>query len=216
MQLTHLGTVLNLAIAENVTISMAYDAKIRTYAHELPKFRPREKEIINLLKEEDQRHKWETVRECGTTTTFFPMVDTSEKTPWATGDRTREPNATKDEAKAMARVTEANAKEAGNPPPTGTMTTGTVVPRTTETPDLRTTQLQPTAHSRLRWRPLQTLLKPKGLRRRSRRSSDDEKQNLACQYLNTRVPSLTRIYTYPNQYPSPHPPSLGRSGKGVL
>ena len=51
-QLTHLGTVLNLAITENATIATTYDAKVRTYANELSKFRTREKETINLLKEE--------------------------------------------------------------------------------------------------------------------------------------------------------------------
>ena len=81
MQLTHQGTVLNLAIAENATIAMTYDAKIRTYAHELSKFRSRGKEIINLLKEDDQRIKRETVRECGTTSTFVPRDGHLRKDP---------------------------------------------------------------------------------------------------------------------------------------
>ena len=72
MQLTHLGTVLNLAITENATIAMTYDNKIRTYANELSKFRSREEDIINLLKEEDQRIKRETIKECGSTNTFAP------------------------------------------------------------------------------------------------------------------------------------------------
>ena len=70
MQLTHLGTVLNLAVTENATIAMIYDNKIRTYANEVPKSRSREKEIINLLKEEGQRIKRETVKECGPKVTF--------------------------------------------------------------------------------------------------------------------------------------------------
>ena len=59
MQLTHLGTVLNLAITENATIAVTYDAEVRTYANEQSKFRTREKETIDLLKEEDQRIKRE-------------------------------------------------------------------------------------------------------------------------------------------------------------
>ena len=72
MQLTHLGTVLNLGITENATIAMTYDAKIRAYANELSKFRTREKEIINLLKAEGRRIKREVIREFGATTTFGP------------------------------------------------------------------------------------------------------------------------------------------------
>ena len=71
MQLTHLGAVLNLAIAENATIAMAYDSKVRTYADELSKFRTREKDIINPLKE-GRRIKREVLRECGPATTFAP------------------------------------------------------------------------------------------------------------------------------------------------
>ena len=69
-QLTHLGTVMNLAITENATIAQTYDKKVRTYAHELSKFRQREKDIIDLLKNEDQRIKRDTLRDCGTTQTF--------------------------------------------------------------------------------------------------------------------------------------------------
>ena len=43
MQLTHLGTSLNLAIAKNATIAMTYGQKVRTYANELSKLRAREK-----------------------------------------------------------------------------------------------------------------------------------------------------------------------------
>ena len=81
MQLTHLGTVLNLAVTENATIAMIYDNKIRTYANELSKFRSREKDIINLLKEEDQRIKRETIKECGPTNTFVQKGGPSRRDP---------------------------------------------------------------------------------------------------------------------------------------
>ena len=51
MKLTQLRTALNLAITENATISMTYDAKVRNYAHDLSNFRTRGKEIANLPKE---------------------------------------------------------------------------------------------------------------------------------------------------------------------
>ena len=38
MQLIHMGAVLHLAITENATIAMTYDAKVRTYAHEMSEF----------------------------------------------------------------------------------------------------------------------------------------------------------------------------------
>ena len=69
MQLTHLSTVLNLAITENATIAMTYAAKVRTYARELPKFRTRGKEIANLLMEEGQSIERDVLRECGAATT---------------------------------------------------------------------------------------------------------------------------------------------------
>ena len=72
MQLTHLGTGLNLAIAENATIAMTYDAKVRTYANELSKFRTSEKAIINILKDGGRRIKREGLRERGSAPTFAP------------------------------------------------------------------------------------------------------------------------------------------------
>ena len=62
IQLTHLGTALNLAITENATIATTYDMKVRTYANELSKFRTREKDITNLLNEEGRRIKHKTRR----------------------------------------------------------------------------------------------------------------------------------------------------------
>ena len=70
LQFTHLGTVLNMAVTENATIAQLYDAKVRTYANELSKFRERDTDIIKLLQEEDQRIKREVLRECGITQTF--------------------------------------------------------------------------------------------------------------------------------------------------
>ena len=55
MQLTLLGTFLNLAITANATIAMKYDEKVRTCAHEMSKFRTREKEIAHILKEGQAR-----------------------------------------------------------------------------------------------------------------------------------------------------------------
>ena len=79
-QLTHLGTVMNLAITENATIAQNYDNKIKTYAQELSKFRQREKEIIELLMHEDQRIKRDTLRDCGATQTFGkPQKDGTKK-----------------------------------------------------------------------------------------------------------------------------------------
>ena len=72
MRPTHLGTVLNFPITENAPIAMTYDAKVRACANELSKLRTREKEITNLLKEEDRRIKREVRRECGPTKTFEP------------------------------------------------------------------------------------------------------------------------------------------------
>lgn len=73
-QLTHLGTVMNLAIAENATIAQTYDRMIRQHANELSKFRGREKDIIKLLYAEDQRIKRDTIRERGGATTFAPRT----------------------------------------------------------------------------------------------------------------------------------------------
>ena len=69
-QLTHFGTVLNLAVAENATIAQTYDCKLRAYADELSKFRQKEGEIIQLLSEEDQRIKREVIRDCNATIPF--------------------------------------------------------------------------------------------------------------------------------------------------
>ena len=69
-QLSHLGTVLNIATLENATIAMTYDAKVRHHAHELSKMREKDSEIIALLLNEDQRLKRETLRDCGFTQTF--------------------------------------------------------------------------------------------------------------------------------------------------
>ena len=84
-QLTHLGTVMNLAITENATIAQTYDSKIKTYAQELSKFRQREKEIIELLTHEGQRIKREAPRDCGETHTFVR----NQKDGWGKGERTR-------------------------------------------------------------------------------------------------------------------------------
>ena len=72
MQLTRLGAVLNLDIAENATIATTYDRKIRTYANELSKFREREEDIVSLLNEGDRPITREVIRECGPETTFAP------------------------------------------------------------------------------------------------------------------------------------------------
>ena len=72
MQLTRLGTPLNMAITENATIAMTYDMKVRTYANELSKFRTRVRDITNFLKEADRRIKRDVLRECGATATFAP------------------------------------------------------------------------------------------------------------------------------------------------
>ena len=77
-QLSHLGTVLNIATLENATIAMTYDMKVRHYANELSKMREKDSEIIALLLNEDQRLKREALRDCGFTQTFahIPGKDT--------------------------------------------------------------------------------------------------------------------------------------------
>ena len=70
LQFTHLGNALQKAMAENATIAQLYDARVRTYADELSKFREREADIVNLLQGEGQRSKRDVLRECGIAQTF--------------------------------------------------------------------------------------------------------------------------------------------------
>ena len=127
MRLTHMGTVLNLGITENATIAMTYDAKVRTYANELPKFITREKETTNLLKEEDQRIKREVLRECGSTTTSVPRnADVRRKSRTNGKGRAK---ATK--AKAAKEKTNPAGKTTGDRTPTGIKKMiGAIAPRT--------------------------------------------------------------------------------------
>ena len=78
-QLTHLGTVLNIATLENATIAMTYDTKVRFYANELSKTREKDKEIVALLMGEDQRLKREALRDCGFTQTFAHVPGNENK-----------------------------------------------------------------------------------------------------------------------------------------
>ena len=57
-------------MAENATIAPTYDKRIREHASELSKFRERDKGIIKLPAEEDNRIKRYVIRECGITVTF--------------------------------------------------------------------------------------------------------------------------------------------------
>ena len=49
---------------------MAYDAKIRTYANEMPRYRTRGKEITSLIKEEGRLIKGQVLLERGASKTF--------------------------------------------------------------------------------------------------------------------------------------------------
>ena len=106
MQLTHLGTGPNLAITENATIAMTYDAKVRTYADELSKFRTREKDITNLLKEEGRRIKREVLRDCGPAATFPPRNADVKRKPrdkWKGHDKGHKGNGHKGKGKNKFR-----------------------------------------------------------------------------------------------------------------
>ena len=59
-----------MAVTENATIAQIYDAKLRTYANELSKFRQKENDIIKLLSDENQRIKREVLRDCNATIPF--------------------------------------------------------------------------------------------------------------------------------------------------
>ena len=177
MQLTHMGTVLNLAIAENATIAMAYDAKVRTYANELSEFRSREKRLSTYSRRRANGPNGMSYANAAPPRPSFPRRTGTFGTRTNGKTRTEKERATKEKEKA-------SAAKVGNPTPTGFKATiGSVVPRTTETLDLRTTRL--TAHSRPQPGSLRTHLRTRNLRRRNRRNSDAGRntRNYACQYI---------------------------------
>ena len=171
MQLTHLGTSPNLAIAENATIAITYDAKVRTYANELSKFRTREKETTNLLKEEGRRVKRIVLRECGSTATFSPRnadVKRKIKDKWKGQDKGHKGKGRKGKGRNKFR-----GKTTGDRTPTGIKTTiGTIAPRTIgATTNLQMGMLMVVRPPR---RPTARKLRtPTNLRRRNRRNSND-------------------------------------------
>ena len=171
MQLTHLGTGLNSEITENATIAMTYDAEIRTYSDELSKFRTREKEITNLLKEEGRSVKREGIRERGAATTFAPRnADLKRKkdkqNAWKGQDKGRKGKGRTGKGKNKFR-----GKMTGDRIPTGVeITTGGFAHRTIgETTNLR---LETTMVVRPPRRPAtRKLRRPPNLRRGNKRNS---------------------------------------------
>ena len=132
---------LSAQITENATIAQTYDSKIRTYAQELSKFRQREKDIIDLLMDEDQRIKRDTLRGCGATQSFSKKgkytKDSYDKPPRGRDKRkgkrkraTKEMGKASDENGGSKTTTTATVGDRRTSTKAGTPTIGRIYPMT--------------------------------------------------------------------------------------